>query len=726
MRQGKLRATFARQNARTHGSLVACQTTFASVQPTTPPPMLDRLPIRTQLLVLVLGVLLPGVGLVAYGLHDRLNEVRHRAEQQLQALAHDTAGRIDVVLQQRAELMARLAERPLVRALDAQHCDPALGDVVALQTDFLTLAVRNRDGEVLCASRPIALPADAVRALPWFRDGLASGSFAAGGAFARPPDGNWVSMLTQPVHNAVGEVGGLLILAVDLRALQRQLLPALPAGTIVVVFDREQHYLMRTTEPARWVGRPLPAAQRAQLPAAVDALFELTGVDGVRRLNVGAEVRTSGWKVYAAMPMAEVDAGYWALLWRSLGLGAAALALASLLIWRIGAGIARPIDALAAGAAAAAGGQAAPQHGAGRSEVATAAAELHRLADERLQLQSRHARLSASHDQLVKAARDIVLLVDPQGRIVQANGAALAAYGYSVEELKAMTVGDLRAPEARALTARDFRAAGRPEGVLFETVHLCKDGRRLPVEVSSHAIEIDGQPFRQSFIRDISARRRDEALLRGQNAVLAQVAQGAPLTQTLDALVRLAEAQSPGLAASILLLDDDGLHLRRGAATSLPRAFIDAIDGMAIGPRAGSCGTAAYRCAPVLSEDIATDTLWDDWRAPALAQGLRACWSTPIVDGTGQVLGTFALYFRQTGLPEPAHQRLVDLVTHTAAIAIVGARSARTQGRQLDELLRWQALMVDREERMRALKAEVDTLRARLGEPSRYAEGEPP
>jgi PAS domain S-box-containing protein len=425
------------------------------------------------------------------------------------------------------------------------------------------------------------------------------------------------------------------------------------------------------------------------------------------------------------MPMAEVDAGHSALLWRSLGLGGLALAMASVLIWRIGAGIARPIDALAAEAAAAAGGPPAMPPGTGRSEVATAAADLHRLADERLQLQSQHARLSASYRQLVEAARDIVLLVDPQGRIVQANGAALAAYGYSAEELQAMTVGELRAPDARALTERDFRAAARPEGVLFETVHQRKDGSRLPVEVSSHVIDIEGEPFRQSFIRDISARQRDEALLRGQSAVLAQVAQGAPLAATLDALARLVEAQSPGLVATILLLDDDRLHLRHGAAPSLPRGFVDAIDGAAIGPQAGACGTAVFRRAPVLSEDIATDARWDDWRVLALAHGLHACWSTPILDGAGQVLGTFALYFRQPGPPEAGHQRLVDLVTHTAAIAIVGARSSRTQGAQLDELLRWQALMVDREARMRALKAEVDALRARLGEPARYAEGEP-
>src|SRR5712691_656742 len=103
---------------------------------------------------------------------------------------------------------------------------------------------------------------------------------------------------------------------------------------------------------------------------------------------------------------------------------------------------------------------------------------------------------------------------------------------------------------------------------------------------------------------------------------------------------RLLEKLSKGALASILLFDPDGNRLRHGAAPSLPKSYIDAIDGSAIGPAAGSRGTAAYRRAPVIVSDIARDPLWADYRHLALPHGLRACWSTPIFASDGGVLGT--------------------------------------------------------------------------------------
>ena len=117
--------------------------------------------------------------------------------------------------------------------------------------------------------------------------------------------------------------------------------------------------------------------------------------------------------------------------------------------------------------------------------------------------------------------------------------------------------------------------------------------------------------------------------------------------------------------------------MSHGAAPSLPESFTRAVDGQPIGPHAGSCGTAAFRGEPVFVEDIAVDPLWDAYRAAALPHGLRACWSTPIFDGQRRVLGTFALYFRTPGRPSARHLQLIDLCTHTAAIAIVKHRETQ-------------------------------------------------
>ena len=169
---------------------------------------------------------------------------------------------------------------------------------------------------------------------------------------------------------------------------------------------------------------------------------------------------------------------------------------------------------------------------------------------------------------------------------------------------------------------------------------------------------------------EIVGRKRTETLLDGQRRVLEMMAANAPLSESLAALTQLIEAHVPDMLGSILLLDKEGVHLRHGAAPSLPSEYMAAIDGVTIGPDVGSCGTAAYLKEAVIVEDIATDSRWKNHRTPALSNGLRACWSTPIFDTQQSVVGTFAMYYRRTALPDPEHLRLIEIATHIAAIAI--------------------------------------------------------
>ena len=168
-----------------------------------------------------------------------------------------------------------------------------------------------------------------------------------------------------------------------------------------------------------------------------------------------------------------------------------------------------------------------------------------------------------------------------------------------------------------------------------------------------------------------------ETLANLQRETLERIALGKPLQETLNHLLRGLEALSPEMLCSVLLLDKDGIHLRHGAAPSLPDSYIRAIDGSAIGPKAGSCGTAAFRGSPVFVSDIATDPLWTDYKYLALPHGLRASWSTPILDEQKKVLGTFAIYHRTTGLPAAEDVRIIELVTHTVATGIIKLRAEK-------------------------------------------------
>ena len=168
-----------------------------------------------------------------------------------------------------------------------------------------------------------------------------------------------------------------------------------------------------------------------------------------------------------------------------------------------------------------------------------------------------------------------------------------------------------------------------------------------------------------------SATQNDEAKFgEEQQRIEEMIDAGAPLSEILSRLVLMIESQSPEMLGSILLLSDDGNHIKHAVAPSLPESYLKVIDGSPIGPKHGSCGTAMFRGKPVIVSDIATDPLWDDYRQFAQPIGLAACWSTPIMSSKGKVLGSFAMYYREPRTPNGDETHLTDLATKLAAKAI--------------------------------------------------------
>src|SRR6266850_3191720 len=150
---------------------------------------------------------------------------------------------------------------------------------------------------------------------------------------------------------------------------------------------------------------------------------------------------------------------------------------------------------------------------------------------------------------------------------------------------------------------------------------------------------------------------------------------GASLNEVLKSITRLIEAHSEGMLCSIFLLDEDGLHLRYGAAANLPQAYQAATDGVCIGPNVGSCGAAAYLRQPVFISDMLSHPNWANFRSVVLQSGLRAAWSTPIMSHDGKVLGTFCMYYREVRHPSPGEIQLIDYASRIAGIAVERDRS---------------------------------------------------
>ncbi len=162
----------------------------------------------------------------------------------------------------------------------------------------------------------------------------------------------------------------------------------------------------------------------------------------------------------------------------------------------------------------------------------------------------------------------------------------------------------------------------------------------------------------------------EQALTTRQRLARDETMAGAPLKDILEQLILTAEiAAGGGMVASILLVDETGQRLEHGAAPNLPASYCAAINGIAIGPGVGSCGTAAFLGHPVYVTDIERDDLWADFRDLALRHGLRACWSTPILDGQ-KVIGTFAVYHHTPRTPTAVELNAISIISDSVRTAI--------------------------------------------------------
>ncbi|MES2354055.1 MAG: EAL domain-containing protein [Pseudomonadota bacterium] len=273
------------------------------------------------------------------------------------------------------------------------------------------------------------------------------------------------------------------------------------------------------------------------------------------------------------------------------------------------------------------------------------------------------------------AANDAIITIDESGIITSVNPAVEKLFGYPPLDLlgKKSTIliperlrHNYLAAFERHLAAKDNRVSGNP----IELSALHKHGHEILVTASIGQSQQENQYFFTGVIHDIEKHGNEEALLIGQNQLLEQIATGVPVEKVLTDLITLIESQCDNMYGSILLLENDGVHIRHGAGPRLPTAYIEGVNGQSIGPCAGSCGTAMYLRKRVIVEDILRDPLWADYQELAQRSGFRACWSTPIISPQQKALGSFAMYYRETRSPKPEELRLSHLASHIAGIAI--------------------------------------------------------
>jgi len=277
---------------------------------------------------------------------------------------------------------------------------------------------------------------------------------------------------------------------------------------------------------------------------------------------------------------------------------------------------------------------------------------------------------------LIEANLDPLLTISPDGFITAANQAAERITGVARTQL----VGsDFCAYFTEPDKAREgYRKAFADGFVRDYPLVMCNANGRVTevlyniTEYWSEAGDVQGV---YAIASDVTERRRSERLLKLENHALEIVCGHASLSAILDLLCRGMEEILDESLCAIMLLDKDGLHLRHGAAPSLPDDYNQAIDGVAIGPAAASWATAAFTGRQVISTDIAHDPLWADYKKLALSHDLAACCATPIYSEKEDLLGIFAVYYRATYQPTPFDLQAGSRAAHLAGVAIRRKRS---------------------------------------------------
>jgi len=356
------------------------------------PKAIDRVRgLSAGLLLLAIG-LLPALAGSAWYLHHARKLAVQDAFAQADLMAIGTVERLRWLLQDAESMLATIAERPLVRALDPTRCDAVFQDFKDISPSFKAVALRRLDGASVCSELAQPPSQQSVAATPWFQAALRHDGFHASNVHPGNVRQAWTARLTQPVKDASGVTAAMLITAIDLKQLQQRLFARLPSQATSAVVDGDNLVLVRSTLQEERVGKPgAPGVVRvlnelrqelvgADRGVSRSRQFVETSIDGTRRLFVVRSVPMTDWMVVSTLPEAETLQAYVQSRNQSLLAIALILALAALAAWRVSRAILVPIRGLATAARGMAEGAAAPHAPeSGPREIREVAREFNRM-----------------------------------------------------------------------------------------------------------------------------------------------------------------------------------------------------------------------------------------------------------------------------------------------------------------------------------------------------------
>ncbi len=654
--------------------------------------------LRFRLVLLVLTALVPVVALVVLSVEKTRDVAVSLATARLQSDALTTADQQERLIGRVAQLLNDIASSPSIKDPRISLCAPYLKNLRSQDSRYANLGVVGLDGKVACHALNTDADADLVAGDRfYFKRVLATHRFSVGEYSVGRASGRPVLSLGTPVYGSDGVLNGVAFAAVDLdfvaKALeadplfdgaQRRMIDR--SGTVLAAYPPTMG--MQGKREGDGVVLQAATAGHAGMREALDA-------SGIRRMYAYAPVGDpgNGLFVTVSVPRDAVMAGPQQAFLLNIFAVLGVTVFAAVAAWWVGGRlVVRPANAILWQSSEVARGNLAARVAFGTTdhgELGIIGRSFNHMAES---LQARQAELGVTlrkvEDErtllnlIIDSMSDGVLVTDKDGHLLLCNatlegllgprpeGSTLDEWRLTQESLT------LDGKTVYPLAARPLTQALRGVSMSNFDVLSRRPGRE------DRILRTSGRPLLNKdkqlvggvgLFVDITDLKAAEDFVRDQREVLARMARGAPLSQSLEAIVRLIEAHSPGSLCSILLVKDGKLH--HGAAMDLPESTVRQIDGLAVAEGVGACGTAAFRKQPVIVEDVATDPLMRDFIDVAEADGLKACWATPVLSTDGEVLATFAIYHRTPGKPDAGDMELIGTASRLASIALERARA---------------------------------------------------
>jgi len=689
------------------------------------------------LYLLTAATILPAAALLAYSTWNQYERDRREAAAVSFNLARLASDNVQIFLSDAERVMAGIAARPRVRAMESAPCPPIFEDFHDLYPQFANLSLANLRGELICSGMP--QPGGGrtnMAGMEWFRRVMAEQKFVIGQPYLGPVTGRKVAVMATPVRDAAGTLVGSLQIPIDLEKLRLVAIASeLPPTTIVTIVDDRGVLVTRSAEAPKWIGKSLRGAPVVEVVLAQrNGTAVSSSSEGIERVYGFTPVPGTSWLVVAGISTKVAFQGIKRqALVNALG-GAAIIGAALAFAFYLGRRIAVPVVRMRATAQQVAGGDLTARAGtAGPAEIAGVAAQFNAMLDviagSRQMLASAQSSLQLL-SLCVSRLNDVVMITDARAleqggpRILFANEAFGRTTGYTLQEAIGRTPQFLQGPgTARAELDRIRAAVQAGEAVRAELVNYTKTGEMYWLELDIAPVrDADGAVVNWVAVaRNISGRKFSQAeLARTERALRMLYLCNEALVRVHSEAALLAEICQIAAGSGGYRLAWVGYALADAKKTIAPQAWAGEETGYfseielswdeAVPAGRGAAGRTIRGGRPVLVTDFGADPRMAPWHAPAARRGYRGAVCLPLRD-EARVFGLLGLY---TDEPRVVPMEETELLRKLADDLAFGIRSLRARAEREQAQAEVLRLNAELEHRVRQRTAQLEAAYAEM------------